>query len=455
MTINKIGMSVFAASILTTAAFAAGTLTTGATANIASELILNADVDVNLSTPILYTNDMAPATASEAGFELKFSSNVTNLNSDGNLSIMKADDNTTIATFDVQTGSSIIFKTESGSSLVRGVEYKIVSDDNATLSSTALTFTVPKGGASVTTSLVATDNTGVTTLDTTNSTELISVKSQFAGSFTTKLDAQIDASASFLTFISAGITDNYGFSFTNLAGDLTDGNVTVSKVDYVLYPDRNLSTYGLSIATVTAGTNFAFTTATVNDMNITIPATTPDANGTDTTDYKVTVAPTDGMQPVNFTASATVAYSIAGTPYTTTLLDKVDAGKWSIYGYNAQIPTVGGIPGFDTVIKFTNRSSIDTDIYLTLIDPDGTIETLNSVDNSEIASLPANATGKYRASDLLKLIDNADFNKAASFSLEVSIPTTPDSVYGMASFKNTKLGQFKDLPIYNTSSLTN
>jgi len=143
---------------------------------------------------------------------------------------------------------------------------------------------------------------------------------------------------------------------------------------------------------------------------------------------------------------------------TFTLVPKVtkNAGEWAIYGYNAQIPNVAGVEGrYETTMKFTNRSGLDTDIFFTLIDQDGTIVELSSADfPNEIAALPHNTTGKYNATDLLALVTDPEFDKNRSISVEVSIPTTPSAVYGAAAFKNNMTGQFNDLPIYNTSSMT-
>jgi len=77
-------------------------------------------------------------------------------------------------------------------------------------------------------------------------------------------------------------------------------------------------------------------------------------------------------------------------------------------------------------MKFTNRSSLPTNIYFTLIDPQGHTVSLNSVDNPKLAALPAGTTGTYTASELVSLIPaGTTFNHTGSFSIEVSIPTTP------------------------------
>jgi hypothetical protein len=55
---------------------------------------------------------------------------------------------------------------------------------------------------------------------------------------------------------------------------------------------------------------------------------------------------------------------------------------------------------------------------------------------------------------LLAQVTDVAFNKTASISVEVSVPATPTNIYGFASFRNLKLGQFKDLPIYNSSTLS-
>jgi hypothetical protein len=468
MTIKKIALSVAAIALTATASYAAGTLSVnGGVMQASSELLETTDINATLSTQSLtYTCGMSASTATEPGFELKFPT-ATPISVDDKISIIDGETNATVAVYDRIDGNSVIFSTSTGATVQRNKTYKVVAtDDNASISS-SLKITLAEGSSSADAQLILYSNSGDSTLDTASDT-IVEAVTQFTGSFGTLLDAQIDASADFLLFNADGsradstTKDSFTFTFGN-DKDI-DFTATSSDVTYTVLSDVNLSTYTITGAD-TAGTNTktgsfvadnGFDDIHVNDMNITIDDTgstanaNGDVNGTITKDIQLTVAPTADMAVVNFTAQAVVTFDGGATK---TLFSGTDAGNWTIYGYTAQIPNVAGLSTHDTTMKFTNRSTLDTNIYFTLIDPDGTTATLNSSANTELSALAAGVTGTYKASDLLALVTDADFDKTGSFSVEVSIPTTPSSVYGAASFKNKTLGQFKDLPVYNSSSM--
>jgi len=263
-----------------------------------------------------------------------------------------------------------------------------------------------------------------------------------------KFDAQIDASLGFKQFNGQdNKSDGVKYTIANKFSSFVIP-ATASKMQLDIVADQNLSTYKIS---ETNSSNTHINSIKLGDYNLTASATGADVNST-FTDAVTSTLQTDqtgAMSVTNFKATGFVTFN----GFTKKLLNQVDAGAWTIYGYTAQIPNVVGLSNIDTTMKFTNRSSLDTNIYFTLIDPDGTVVTLDSVKNPSIASLPKKSTGTYKASDLLALVTDPDFDKTGSFSVEVSIPTTPSSVYGMASFKNKTLRQFKDLPIYNSSKL--
>ncbi|MCD6258009.1 MAG: hypothetical protein J7J31_00240 [Helicobacteraceae bacterium] len=411
---------------------------------------------------MVYKCGMTASTATEPGFELKFPG-LTPI-AESNITIADSDTNVTVAVFDRNDGESVIFSTVSGTTIQRNKNYTVGHELNATHSDTtrlgtSLMLSLPVGTTTADASLILYSNSGDSTLDTATDT-ILETRTQFTGSFGTQLDAQIDASADFLLFNADGARadsttqDSYTFTFAN-DKDI-DFAATSTDVTYTVFADRNISTFTVTAAD--ADTNDVFSGSwadavwpapTVNDYNITA-SVVGDTNGSVTEEVQLTVAPTEDMAIVNFTGQGVVTFDGGATK---TLFSGVSAGNWTIYGYTAQIPNVAGLSTHDTVMKFTNRSSLNTNIYFTLIDPDGTTATLNSADNAEIASLNADTTGTYVASALLALVDDAAFDKTGSISVEVSIPTTPDAVYGMASFKNNALGQFKDLPVYNSSSM--
>lgn len=452
MTIKKLSLSAVAAAMVATSAIA-GSIDAGSLSKVSKELLTAQAVDVNLSNGIEYTNSMNNTdvkTASEAGFELE----IAGLKNASGLEVINPDTNTTIATQTGIVGDTIIFEAATGQSAVEDQTYMFISTSTKGVSNDIvageLEVSIPKGSTSLSATVKTTSNDGVSVLDTASG-PIVSTVQQFSLQVSEKLSASIDAAADFLEFTTVNglaattTTDTFEYNFTNLKAELDFPADETARSMVLLTGDQNISTYAV---TSSVGAD------TVNDMNITLDTGADlalDTNGTTSTVTRTfTVNPTDDMRPVTFTLNGTTTIN-GGV--VVNLGTGLDAGNWDVYGYTAQIPNVAGLSTHDTVMKFTNRSSIDADIYFTLIDPDGTVARLNSVDNPELASLAADTTGTYVASALLALVDDAAFNKTGSISVEVAVPTTPDAVYGMASFKNNALGQFKDLPVYNSSDM--
>ena len=454
MTIKKIGLSVLTAGLVTTASMA-GTLTLGSSAEtVSSELLSAQAVNVGITSGFTFnTSGMTASSATEPAFELAFGTGITPTTTNGDVNVTRCDDNSTaIAIYDRIDGTSMIFSTVATKTVERNVDYCITGVTNAIVTD-ELNVTMAQNSTGVDATVYLYDNTGVNTLDSATATVLTSA-AQFTGAWGTKLNAQIDASTGFLLFNSAPTTtDTYTFTITE--DGTVDHQAVLTGASVIITPDQNISTYGISAADTNSSVG-VFTTAmttAVNDLNLTVTgltASTNTASKTYTQTTTLTVAPTAAMGVVNFTGTGAVTF----TGGSKSLFTSEDAGAWTIYGYTAQIPNVSGLATHDTTMKFTNRSSLNTNIYFTLIDPDGTAVTLNSVTNTSLSSLNANVTGTYKASDLIALVTDTDFDATSSFSVEVSIPTTPNSVYGMASFKNTTLGQFKDLPVYNSSTMS-
>ena len=446
MTIKKIGLSTLAAAVVTTSAVAGTLSVTGGVNNVSSELLSVQAVDVNVTNGFTYVNGMTAASATEPGFELAFPGSTIVAAANADITIQD-ENNVTVARFNRVEGSSIIFDTVATTVINRAATYKVTKDDNVTtgIDATELQITMPQDSASASSTLTLYSNSGDSTLDTASNT-VITARAQYSAAITTAYDAQIDASAGFLQFTSgtANVTDDFGWSFTNDSDNMpATAQATLTSYLLTVSADQNLTSYGATIQVGNADDN------NVSDSAISYGVTT-DANGTvaDTANT-TTVAPgTTAMDTTVFTASGVVTFDGGATKS----LVSTSAGSWTIYGYTAQIPNVSGLSTHNTTFKFTNRSSLDTEIYFTLIDPDGTTVTLNSVANPTIADLPSDTTGTYKASNLVALITDPNFDATTSFSVEVSIPTTPTSVYGMASFKNTTLGQFKDLPVYNSGN---
>lgn len=456
MTLKTIGLSALTAAMITTAA-TAGTLTFDGTGTntsyvVASEYYLGT-VDVNnsldLNSTLTYRTGTLPSgTVTEPAITIEFPTGVTAFAStDANITIIGG---ATIGTLKAASNGTnqLIFDKVTGSSVNSNTDLNITG---------SLVVQFPNGTTSTTAEVKIGYSTDPSTADQ-GSTTLISAVDQVTASITTKFNAFIDAANSFRLLVdstgAAAGTDTAVITFDS-DGTGFDRPVLTGGTSFatVLNPDNNVSVAGAMTSTKTAGTATIVAIAQGVDNNYTsgLTAITIDATDEEVTyTYTPTGAlSTSQISPTLFTATVTGTYS-AGTE---TLINASSAGSWSIYGYTAQIPNVSGLSTHDTTMKFTNRSTTASEIYFTLVDPDGTTATLSSAADG-LTTLGAGVTGTYKASALIALITDTNFDATGSFSVEVSIPTTPNSVYGMASFKNTTLGQFKDLPVYNSSTMS-
>lgn len=455
MTIKTIGLSALTAAMMTTAA-TAGTLTFDGTGTntsyvVASEFYLGTG-DVNntldLNNTLMYTTGALPSgTVTEPAITIEFPTGVkAYATTDSNITI---DGGNTIGTLKASSNGTnqIIFDKVAGTSVNSNTDLNITG---------SITVELPNGTTSATGTLKVGYSTSPDTADE-GTTTMITAADQVTASVTTSFNAFIDAANGFKLLVdSAGnnaATDTATITFDSDPAGFDRPVVTAgTSFSTVLNADTNVSTAGAMTSAATLGTATIVAIAQGADNNYTSGLTAITIDTTDeTVDYVYT--PT-GVIGTNQIAATTFTTTVTGTyaSGTETLLDAASAGAWTIYGYAAQIPNVSGLSTHDTTMKFTNRSTTAADIFFTLIDPDGTVVSLSSAANG-LASLPVGATGTYKASALVALITDTNFNATGSFSVEVSIPTTPNSVYGMASFKNTTLGQFKDLPVYNSSTM--
>jgi len=473
MTINKIGLSVVATAVLSVTAMAGTISNSAALGLIGQEKLSLADVTISdgfgsQANSIIYIPTSIPATSlKNPVFKFTYTNAKSIVVNDDNLSVFECLDgnesNTTyenwrqVADSPQISGSNnevISFNAVDGDTYAyNNKKYIIAHSDGADLSKADVNISVTKGSTAdvqLTAELYSGDSQALT--DATSPTSVAKVGPEYVARITQLFDARIDASNSFQVFY-----DQYDH-----------GNN--SEDDVIINVKRNVTLAGASLTTDTLISDLTFdqnltlnnyavavaggiVAGTQNDMNVSgnkhVLNAGDDANDT----IALTV---DGASKIEKTQFGYHAYVVEGTSTFDVIKSTTNnAGAWTIYGYNAQIPNVAGIgTDIETTMKFTNRSGLDADIFFTLIDQDGTIVELSSVDTPEIVNLPKNTTGKYNATDLLNLVTDPEFNKNASFSVEVAIPTTPSAVYGIASFKNLKTAQFSDLPVYNTSTMT-
>lgn len=294
---------------------------------------------------------------------------------------------------------------------------------------------VAQGAASASVGVVLA-NSGATEISNGATTTMMAM-SQAVTTTITKLDATIDAAAGFLAF-TPDAADTFTMSYNVAVKDINNTFSTYTE----LTPDQNVSSF-ITVAVGNAGTQGAD-----NNYSQTVAAAANPADSTVT----FTKDGTSEILVSNFTANSVITYTKAtanGVDATVALDNAADAGAWSIFGYSGKIPNVSYSAGLiDTTMSFTNRSSTDAGIYFTIIDAAGNTDVIDSV-NDGLATMAAGTTNKYKMSDLIALTTGLT---GGSFAVEVTIPTTPSSVYGFASFKNLNLGQFKDLPIYNNGT---
>lgn len=455
MTLKTIGLSAVAAAMITTAA-TAGTFTytgTNATYVVASEIYLgtadvNNTIDGNNSLKFV-TGSLPSGTVTEPAITIEFPTGVKAFASaDANVTIQGGQ---TIGT--IRTGSNgtnqLIFDKVTGASVNSNTELNITGSYDIQFAD---------GTTSTTAEVKIGYSTDPSTADS-GSVNLITVKDQVSATVSTKFNAFIDAANSFKLLVDAAganaATDTATVTIdadpAGIDNAIATGDGTTMSLS--LLPDNNVSAAGvMAIGNTAEVTEGAITQGADNNYSVALSVFT--INATDEA-MTYTYTPT-GTAGANAIAATTFSTSLMATfpAGSKALLTAAPAGSWSVYGYSAQIPNVSGLSTHDTTMKFTNSSTTAAEIYFTLVDPDGTEATLNSITNTSLSKLGVNVTGTYKASALLALITDANFDKTGSFSVEVSIPTTPNQVYGMASFKNTTLGQFKDLPVYNSSTMS-
>ena len=459
MTIKNITVSAVAATLLTTAAVAAtgeGTLTyvggsgtSTTTYTIAKELLDFADQNATnvaaVANKLQYQTGTIPnGSITEPAITLKLTGGTFAGTTWSDINISDATTGDTIATYKAGAGTAEL-------ALEPYANGSITSGEDLNITSAAGDIELALGSSGASLEVVIGYSTDPSTADSGSATIIDSVV-EYTAAVTSAFDNKIDASNAFQIFTTPATpsttTDSATITLTAATAniDLAVGATTLTQV---INSDVNTSVY-LTAGTVEFLGGADGGTIALNDMNTSdvdgAPDTIADA---DTIVSVYTTTLTTAIDVTDFTVDLT---HVSATIGTVSLLSNEDIGSWAIYGYTAQIPNVSGLLTHNTTMKFTNSSSTDAEIYFTLIDPDGTTVTLDSV-NDGLTTLTADTTGTYKASALVALVDDADFDATGSFSVEVAIPTTPNSVYGMASFKNTTLGQFKDLPVYNSSTM--
>ena len=477
MTIKRLGLSAVAASLIATGAFA-GALSLGGIDNssdpaklVKSEPVTVSDIlikdsinkqgfDVNVTSTtakqIVYQpTDFSTGQQDKPAviFEISNGNWVLSEKAKKLKLIEDGDDtNKTVAKYKDHSGNTIIFDPGDNGVLIKNKIYKLVLDDNSTNLSGDLAVRLKNSEAKDVTLTISSGSSQTQTIFDTATGDFIKLVPEFSAEVSSFFSKKIDAAEAFAKFTKSATNDKAEIKLTRKTVDVkADATYAgTADVEVVFTYDQNLT--GIVKESVPAGS--VGYTAKMNDFNTTGTMSTYTPSNNDTFELQFDLEDDNGGIPETaFNASLTFEFKNLNDKLA--LLDEAKAGYWGIYGYNAQIPNAAGLDNYQTTLKFTNRSTIDAEIYITLIDPAGTKVTVDS-ENDGIASLAKGTTGTYRVSDLVAKATEKDstFNGNGSVSIEVVVPTSPNSVYGAASFKNVQFGQFKDLPVYSNSEMT-
>jgi len=351
-------------------------------------------------------------------------------------------------------GKTATYKMESNATIPTGAELVWVGKGKKLGNGIDLNVTLDSGSTSFKVSIDVANSAG-DIKDSAPATTILNGVQELSAKVLTSFSAQIDPVANYLKFTNSQ-SSNKGV--VTLHRGITNKSVGNADTTVTLYSDTNLNDFGSLIPTATGiatNTSLACTSLTQNGQEYKMDCNLTWSSGRDSNiTFNFTADGSHKIQETNFWVAAKVDSTAKNPNYSATILEKTEFGNWKNYGYRAQIPNVLATSNFKTYLKFTNASSLDADVYMTIRDIDGTVVTLSSAD-SEIASLPAGKTVKYLANTFLQTAydkDN-DLDIKQSVSVELNIPTNPNKVYGFASLKNISLGQFKDLPVYSTSSM--
>jgi len=455
---------------LITSALIAGTISTKT--GLVSKGVLSIN-DINLTNifkGITYTPTNIPAvTLTNPVFKFVFS-NVDNMNKfiDNNAGVYECKDGNTsnhsvnnwklIANNPNVSGTKnniISFIAIDGNVTAVNDKKYIIADGNNNISSfdTTLGINIPKNAAgNITITAELYSGNYQTQVDKSNQSVIANIGNEFTGLITKKFSKTVDASQSFQQFSSVASPNTDTAIIEIDKHPVIAGAGVINPLPTIIVSfDKNTSKFITGYAFSGGIVNSKGTTK-YNDYNITYTSSIALTSDTNTT-LTLTAKPTSSNKISN-TVFSLSAYIKSGNNIINIIPKTAgNAGQWTIYGYNAQIPNVASTKNVNVTMKFTNRSSVSTNIFFTLIDPQGHTVSLSSLKNPTLAALPANSTGKYTASELVSLIPaGTTFNHTGSFSVEVNIPVNPNKVYGFASFKNLTLGKFKDLPVYNNSN---
>lgn len=475
MTMKKIVLSALAATMVTSVALA-GTISPKASGDkIGSELLSVRDVNVsNVMANATYTPSDIPASAVKNPiFQFEFTNlkdldvNTTAISLasvyevlDGNESNVTNGNRILVANNAQVSGSTknvISFTAATAGTYAYNNKMYQVCDTNTTNGTSLAGVVVKDSTGSVTLQAKLYSGDSNKQVDASTAKTIFEIADEFSASVTQKFDATIDAASSFFKF-KTNATDTTALDDDNVTITVKDGNFTHGLGTAVVWnlfkADQNLSVNTTTVSAL-AGSTIGDTTPDNTDFNVSINSTNAELPIL----TNLTVDGNSKIEKTKFVVHTYITDAELGTTkvdlITYATIDDKNAGEWKIYGYTAQIPDAVVKTGAkETYINVTNRSSLSANaffsIYPDTINADGSASNAG-VDACEVdgGTIAANQTRKF---ELSRLTANCPV-KTGTFAVELAVPTTPDSVYANAVQKNITLSQFKDLPVYNSSSM--
>lgn len=497
MTIKKIGLSMAVMTALASSALA-GTLVYSdgsSSAKIAAELYqLDNNVTVNLGTAskyVEYTADLnGSGTVSDAAVNLIFSSKVTKAASDKFVIADEADGNKTVAKeidYNEATGK-ITFDSDSAYTIADGKKYIIALtdgsvnlDDNLTIGD--IIEAQVSGSQSVHTAFTGNlevwSTSGTEDLRDTASMNFFTITPQYKVTCDNKFNNLINVENSSLTFVSTKhgvlntpdgttgdvaevLSDIMRFTVTKTAVDFgLDGNGSVLNItadNNTTFPAA-LASSSADFATVSSSMAVGASYDGTTDVNATDQHTTASDSfyglGASTHTYTVNLKAngTAAIPATKFTGNFYIRNNQVDTNTTYTPADptysaNTAVGEWNEFAYIAQIPSATTDSTVETKLKVVNRSCKDVTPIFNLV-KDGVVTPVKAP-----SIVAVDSQVQYKLSDIVaKAIDEgASISATGQYALEVTIPGNAEDFYVYAQSKNVNVGQFKDLPVYNTST---
>lgn len=446
MTIRTIGLSTVVIAVLGVSAYAGTVTFTDNNTNpttVATQLANVENVRQANAIPLKITSGVKVAVTGANLTITRTDGKAFDTNSSAVKNLVLEDDSNTTIEADASLTNdhkSIIFTGETNQTIKPG-DYYYLAPSKTNHQHIGIPLTLYKGESGVGLKFTFSNQNG-TVVDTATSGNLIKQGVSGFSMNNSGFSRQIDASSGFLKF--TNINNIYNNDITDSAEiDVTSAGTNTIQPTLVGLFVQGSQTANLS------GFKSSFTGSnSVKDSNTSgfadFNASTTAAGG-NKANIKIALT-ADGKQIIpatTFTANKIIAefnYN-GGKDYNTTLAKNYSLGSWSIYGYSAVVPNVtySSAANIQTVFTFTNQSSVSANVYFIVYKNNGGKPT-----TVNMGVLPAGYTKKYNFSDIL-----AKGNlPQGSYTVKVSIPTTPTKVYGYASFRNSTLGAFKYLPMY-------